>query len=177
MREPRGGAALSSDDPKPARLGGLYDTRPAIPSERSCHRVRRFKKDLCKYFERGHCDKGAQCTFAHGYEELRDGGNKVAGRLQFAVLEGMPASSPDSSMERFVKTFWCCDCVAGSLQQRFLRPPWSFLGGRPSACGPGSLDAEGPTVTVLSTLVQTRGGSRKKCCHACHCEGFCTVDS
>ncbi|CAE7235608.1 hypothetical protein AK812_SmicGene31143 [Symbiodinium microadriaticum] len=37
----------------------------------------RFKKDLCKYFERGHCDKGAQCTFAHGYEELR-GGNKAA---------------------------------------------------------------------------------------------------
>jgi len=35
----------------------------------------RFKQDLCKYFERGHCDKGAQCTFAHGYEELR-GGNK-----------------------------------------------------------------------------------------------------
>ncbi|CAE7328434.1 unnamed protein product [Symbiodinium pilosum] len=41
-------------------------------------KVPRFKKDLCKYFERGHCDKGAQCTFAHGWEELRDGGSKAA---------------------------------------------------------------------------------------------------
>ena len=63
----------SSKAPKLDGIGGCrFALATHIPP------VRRFKKDLCKYFERGHCDKGAQCTFAHGYEELR-GGNKVGG--------------------------------------------------------------------------------------------------
>ena len=64
-----------SEDPRVPRLGSTWATdlsaRGVLPQSR------RFKKDLCKYFERGHCDKGAQCTFAHGWEELRDGGSKA----------------------------------------------------------------------------------------------------
>eukprot|EP00931_Biecheleriopsis_adriatica_P102565 TRINITY_DN77515_c0_g1_i1.p1 TRINITY_DN77515_c0_g1~~TRINITY_DN77515_c0_g1_i1.p1 ORF type:complete len:655 (-),score=122.30 TRINITY_DN77515_c0_g1_i1:156-2084(-) len=30
-----------------------------------------YKTDLCKFFERGCCEKGASCPFAHGTDELR----------------------------------------------------------------------------------------------------------
>merc|ERR1712146_593320 len=32
--------------------------------------TRYFKKHMCKYWEAGRCDKGTQCTFAHGAHEL-----------------------------------------------------------------------------------------------------------
>lgn len=34
--------------------------------------LRLYKRHLCLYFERGHCEKGLHCTFAHGLDELRD---------------------------------------------------------------------------------------------------------
>ena len=32
---------------------------------------RAFKSELCKYWKKGCCAYGLQCTFAHGREELR----------------------------------------------------------------------------------------------------------
>ena len=34
--------------------------------------LRRFKRDLCVYWQQGTCQKGSACTFAHGSEELVD---------------------------------------------------------------------------------------------------------
>ncbi|CAJ1430571.1 unnamed protein product [Effrenium voratum] len=37
----------------------------------------KFKKELCRYFENGHCDKGQHCSFAHGPSELRGAGSQA----------------------------------------------------------------------------------------------------
>eukprot|EP00930_Biecheleria_cincta_P063551 TRINITY_DN4908_c0_g2_i1.p1 TRINITY_DN4908_c0_g2~~TRINITY_DN4908_c0_g2_i1.p1 ORF type:complete len:724 (+),score=114.81 TRINITY_DN4908_c0_g2_i1:53-2224(+) len=39
-----------------------------------------YKTDLCSFFERGCCDKGSACSFAHGMEDLQGGqGNHNSG--------------------------------------------------------------------------------------------------
>jgi len=53
-------------------------TSPTAPTAGEEEKTLRFKTDLCKFFERGNCDKGVRCSFAHGYEELRNGGSKAA---------------------------------------------------------------------------------------------------
>lgn len=58
-----------TDDLQISHIGNMYVYRRCL--RQALRHMRRFKKDLCVYFERGHCDKGQNCTFAHGHEELR----------------------------------------------------------------------------------------------------------
>ncbi len=52
-----------------------------------------YKTRLCiKYMQTGYCHKGASCTFAHGYEDLRQPGTPISpGRMQQVRNTACPA--------------------------------------------------------------------------------------
>lgn len=51
-----------------------------------------YKTRLCiKYMQTGYCHKGASCTFAHGYEDLRQPGTPISpGRMQQVRITACP---------------------------------------------------------------------------------------
>merc|ERR1712072_1589009 len=52
-----------------------------VPSEeRKVNVPRNFKRDLCIFHSQGKCDKGTNCTYAHGKEELRSGADSTGRR-------------------------------------------------------------------------------------------------
>lgn len=55
-----------------------------------------YKTRLCiKYMQTGYCHKGTNCTFAHGYEDLRQPGAPMSPRMsQDAMSPGRMAMSP-----------------------------------------------------------------------------------
>ncbi|KAL4458445.1 hypothetical protein ABPG75_013310 [Micractinium tetrahymenae] len=70
-----------------------------------------YKTRLCiKYMQTGYCHKGGGCTFAHGYEDLRQPGAPISpgrmqqhdpmspGRMTMAPAPGMPMMAPAGMM-------------------------------------------------------------------------------
>ncbi|KAL4422138.1 hypothetical protein ABPG77_006827 [Micractinium sp. CCAP 211/92] len=91
-----------------------------------------YKTRLCiKYMQTGYCHKGASCTFAHGYEDLRQPGTPISpgrmqqdsmspGRIGMAPAPGMPMMAP-----------------AGMMAPMAM-PPAGMAGGRGMAMPPGA---------------------------------------
>lgn len=64
-----------------------------------------YKRHLCLYFERGHCEKGLHCTFAHGLDELRDPREDRA-RPSAAEPEGKRTQEMPRRFKRDLCVYW-----------------------------------------------------------------------
>eukprot|EP00928_Gymnodinium_smaydae_P003950 TRINITY_DN11393_c1_g1_i1.p1 TRINITY_DN11393_c1_g1~~TRINITY_DN11393_c1_g1_i1.p1 ORF type:complete len:638 (+),score=93.97 TRINITY_DN11393_c1_g1_i1:58-1914(+) len=62
---------LSSKDKGGQKGKHQQQTEYGSYSKSSSQHTSNYKADLCKFFERGYCEKGRDCSFAHGRHELR----------------------------------------------------------------------------------------------------------
>ena len=76
--------------------GGAVDDQPADQRNKP---QQYYKTRLCiRFMQTGFCSKGAACTFAHGYEDLRllhDAQQGVPGSVQQAGMRGTPPQARD----------------------------------------------------------------------------------
>ncbi len=53
-----------------------------------------LQSELCRYWQAGHCNSGAECQFAHGVEELRPHQPAAAAGGEAAVGGGLGRRGP-----------------------------------------------------------------------------------
>lgn len=118
----------------------------------------RYRCDLCKYYEQGQCYYGDQCTYAHGAEQLVDGGARARPREQVNDHDWLRAKKEAPGQEgiefNVVWKRWCQNAGTKNMEEKsqWIEAIKSFRKGYES----GEI-SQGPGVSTVNAQGKGQG--------------------